>query len=178
MGDEKPPAPWEKQPGETQLEFSQFRYYRDMPQPRRILGVLHGSTAEKWEMASRCNWVSRTEQYDDHISNVAIAERERVVKEQAAAITEDHFRLLQGVREIAIRETSKWLNDVRTQDGQSLIKISDLVKVVDCAVKLDRLSLGETTENVGGGHQDLSMLSPEELLLARDLAKKACGQVE
>jgi hypothetical protein len=175
MSEEKP---WEKQPGETQLEFSQFRYYRDMPQPRRVLGVLHGSTADKWEMASRCEWVSRVEQYDDHISNVAIAERERVVKEQAASITEDHFRLLQGVREIAIRETAKWLADVRSQDGTSLFKISDLVKVVDCAVKLDRLTLGETTENVGGGHQDLSALSPEELILAHELAKKVGGQNE
>lgn len=175
MTEEKLPRPWEKQLDEPEESFVEFRYYRDMPQPRRVQGVLHGSTEQKWNWASQWHWVSRARQYDDHLSDLAVEERETAVREQAKAIGEDHLRLLQGMREFALRETAKWLEQARASGGTSLIKIGDLVRVVDCAVKLDRLTLGETTENVGTGHQDLSGLSVDELRQYHELAKKACG---
>jgi len=175
MSDPVPPVPWERQPGEPDICFTQFRYYRDMPLPRKILGVRDGSTADKWEWSSKWSWVSRATAYDDHISTLAIKEREETVKQQARDIGAEHMKILHGLREVLERETGKWMARLRTSENSTepTMKPNELLKLADTVIKLERLVQGETTENIGAPKTDLSALSPEELSQLLALYKKA-----
>lgn len=173
MADEKKVLPWERQEGEPDDAFNNFRYYRDMPMPRKVLGVMHGSTTDKWEWSSKWSWISRAKQYDDHISNLAIQEREETVRMAARDIQVEHLMILHGMRELLMREAGKWLRRSRETEGMSELRINELVKLTESVVKLERLALGETTENTQPVTRDLSKLSVEELYQLQELTEKA-----
>lgn len=169
------PLPWERQPGEPDDCFNAFRYYRDMPMPRQALRASPMvGTNTLWQWCNKWSWIARASQYDDHISDLAIAEREALVKQSARDIQVQHMGILQGARELLEREVAKYLAISREAKGPSLLKPAELSKLLDSVVKLDRLVRGETTENVAPT-EDLSNLSVDDLRVMRELKQKAKG---
>jgi hypothetical protein len=57
------------------------------------------------------------------------------------------------------------------------LSVSDIIKLADTAVKLERLSHGESTENLGTP-KNFRSLSDEELAAWRRLEAKVRGDVE
>lgn len=165
--------PWDRQTDEPDDAFKAFVNYREMPMPRRVLSASSmATTRELWEWSSRFLWASRVKQYDDHLSGLAIAERESLVKQGAHEVYEQQLIILAELRQLVQREGLKWLDYSRSMQGPSILKAADFRNLVETTIKLDRLVRGESTENLASGG-DMSKLTPDELWKLRELQKKA-----
>lgn len=179
--------PWEQMAGETVQQYEKFCAYRDMrytapagagelpkldlTRERSIRGLakklgLSRKTLEP--LSARFQWVERCEAYDLYIL--------RRLKEKGEAeilkMHENHATIASQLLKKALRGLMKLSDDD--------LDATDIVRMVDVGVKIERLSRGESTERqeIGGettvrhsgavtvtpGNRiDLSGLSDEEL---------------
>lgn len=162
---------WEKLPGENTNQYAKFCAYRDMAYQdgkrlnkrslRKLATQLNLSTARPLEtLSKKFDWVSRCEAYD-----LELDRRAREAQEMAIVkMREDHAAIASQM----IRKATKRLLTIPEEE----ISTSDIVRMVDVGVKIERLSRGEATENqhisgeINTHHQeslDLSKLSDEDL---------------
>lgn len=148
---------WEQMPGENIEQYMKFSAYRDMAyQPRTeakdvncpsafqrkkrslrtLAKELHLSSVRPLEILSvKFNWTARCEAYDLDIDRRARqAQEEAVIK-----MREDHALLAAQM----IRKATKRLLTIPEDE----ISASDIVRLADVGVKIERLSRGESTEN-------------------------------
>lgn len=173
---------WERQPGETANTFGYFVIYRDMRYPTANDGtaVMDGSVAYKrrslrkvaeitgvgYRQIMRHNvkghWQQRVEAYDAHVDRTVRGANEAAIRKMHA----EHALLAQQM----LRKATKRLLSI----PETEISAAELVRMVDVAVRVERLSRGESTENQTVTHNgeveikhdnglDLSGLSNEEL---------------
>lgn len=133
--------PWEKLPEETNRQYGAFCIYRDMGIGRSILKVAHewsagGHTSKLKEWSSKCHWVERASAYDEHIDEIKRARNEEAIIEMTAR----HANYSLQIQEKAIEA----LNLIKPEE----LKPNDLIKWLDIAVKIERLSRGVSTENI------------------------------
>lgn len=177
------PAIWERQAKESHQAFQAFSTYRDMPPPRSIRGVGQQlgksfTLMDRWSRVWR--WVNRADAYDSMIQDQAIEARIKAVQDMNVR----HVNLAVSAQTIAARRIQQLLR--QDPDGSfpelQRMSVQALATLMDTAVKLERLSRGETTENVG--HRDgvespsgphpltaLVLASPESIRLAAALAR-------
>lgn len=199
--DQKERELWEQQEGETSTAFSHFVVYRDMRYPKitKTAGdktttttVMDGTVpyekrslrkvaaalgmnfrtiarqSESWE------WVKRCEAYDAYVDRGIREANEAAIRK----MNQEHALLAQQM----IRKATRRL--LQIPDDQ--ISMAELVRMVDVAVKVERLSRGESTENQAVTHNgevevkkdtalDLSELSNEELDQFEQLLEKING---
>lgn len=179
--------PWEQMTGETVQQYEKFCAYRDMryiapasaedlprldiTRERSIRGLakklgLSRKTLEP--LSTRFRWVERCEAYDLYIL--------RRLKEKGEA---EILKMHENHAMIAAQMLKKALRRLLTMQEEE-IDASDMVRMVDVGVKIERLSRGESTERqeIGGettvrhsgavtvtpgSELDLSNLSDEEL---------------
>lgn len=162
------PAPWERQPTESEEAWLAFRAYRDMPPEQRIL---RRSAVKTVEVLSRWyrdhNWIDRCKAFDAHVDHVSIEERKRILEMASRDLAYDHAIMLADARELVSRELGKLVTVSRDTDMHGLLKPSEVIKLFDTTIKLDRLVRGQSTENIKE-EVDVSKLSLDE---ARELAR-------
>ncbi len=179
--------PWEQMTGETVQQYEKFCAYRDMryiapsgtgdlprldfTRERSIRGLARqlGLSRKTLEpLSARFQWVERCEAYDLYIL--------RRLKEKGEA---EILKMHENHAAIAAQMLKKAMRRLLTMQEEE-IAASDMVRMVDVGVKIERLSRGESTERqeIGGEttvrHSgevsvkpgiglDLSGLSDEEL---------------
>ena len=176
---DRPPKPWERQPGEQAAAFKAFAAYRDsgINGKRRSLqktaqsliksdGKPYSSgTLRVW--SQRNNWRARVDAFDE--------EQDREIREElrrgTAAMLKKHI----GVADAMIKQAYEAVKKI---DPEAMSP-KDIAVMVDVAAKLERISRGEATERTEGRQeiagevqaeavlkveaQDLSALTDEEL---------------
>ena len=179
--------PWEQMTGETVQQYEKFCAYRDMryiapsatgdlprldfTRERSIRGLARqlGLSRKTLEpLSARFQWVERCEAYDLYIL--------RRLKEKGEA---EILKMHENHAAIAAQMLKKAMRRLLTMQEEE-IAASDMVRMVDVGVKIERLSRGESTERqeIGGettvrhsgevsvkpgNGLDLSGLSDEEL---------------
>ena len=194
---------WEQQPGETGTLFAHFVFYRDMRYPKvtrkgkdgaqdTTEAVMDGTvpyvgrslrkTAEALGMNKRTianqsakwDWVRRCEAYDAYVDRMNREANEAAIRK----MKQEHALLAQQM----IRKATRRLLTMPEEE----IGAAELARMVDVAVKVERLSRGESTENRAVNHSgevevkqdaplDLSELSNEELDQFEKLLEKISG---
>lgn len=126
---------------ETEQAFEAFEGYLAMPPGRRSLRkacALAGRSPALYGDWSRTHrWVDRCEAYDRHMYLIAQASRERSVREMGTR----HARLARNI-------LSKAAVGLRNIDPSEL-SAGELAKLVEVAVKVERLSRGEASQVTG-----------------------------
>jgi hypothetical protein len=164
--------PWERQPYDTDESWPVFQAYRDQRAPRRGLLVFsRGRAVDPVKVAgwSRTHfWMQRAAEFDRHLDGIAVAEREAIIRQTSGEVTAEHRGILADLREVAMREANKLLAAVK-DSAMEVVKPRELTKLVEQVIRLERLTLGETTSNVGVEGLDFSHLGDGELdsMLAR-----------
>ena len=187
--------PWKRQKGETASEYEKFCAYRDMryitppgsksiPKLdltlRRSLAQLSKqvgiSRRKLGDLSSEHNWQSRVEAYDAYILDLRREKNEQEILD----MQERHATIASEM----IKKATRRLLEIQDTD----ISATDIVRLIDTGVKIERLSRGQSTENqnVTGSIEhdgavkvqvetepDLSHLSDEELEQLEALLEKA-----
>lgn len=130
-------APYERQEGETKKAFEAFTIYRDLGITRSIREVaqkLNKSVALIGRWSSKFNWVERAQAFDDEMDRKAILENEKkrkeMVKRHANAATMFQAKVVERLNTLKPEELSP----------------NDLIRWFTEAVKIERLSRGESTD--------------------------------
>ncbi len=189
MGKRKQPEPansWDRIPGETPREYQKFCAYRDMntadkPIRTRSMAKLAKEIEFSYDhlrkISVKNEWVSRCADYDAYLDEKAREQNEaEIIK-----MRKNHALLASQM----ISKAAKRLLTISEEE----ITATDIVRLVDVGVKIERLSRGESTENkqISGeakithqgevkvksqGDLNLSRLSDEELSEFEQLLEK------
>ena len=151
---------WEQQPGETANTFGYFTVYRDMRYPKAQDGtaIIDGSVPFQKRSLRKLaamvgvnfrniarhsengDWQKRVEAYDAHVDRTIREANEAAIVKMRT----EHALLAQQM----IRKATKRLLTI----PEDQISAAELVRMVDVAVKVERLSRGESTENQAVTH--------------------------
>ncbi len=134
---------WERMKGEGPRQYEHFAAYRDMkhltPTSSRSIRKLakeRGMARTTFEELSvKFNWVARCEAYDLYLTEKTRLQNEADIEE----MRKNHALLGSQM----IRKAAKRLLTIPEEE----ITASDIVRLVDAGVKIERLSRGESTEN-------------------------------
>lgn len=136
--------PWERQEGESSKAFFAFCLYRDLGLERSITKVAQKYNAERnlrglmGRWSKKWSWVKRVREYENHIDRVARAEHEADLKK----MTDRHLTLSMAMQ-------AKGAEKLKGLDGKTLSPRA-AITAITAGAKLERLSRGEVTEQVGG----------------------------
>jgi hypothetical protein len=165
---------WDRLTGESSKAYAHFCLYRDMGQGRslRKLAKDGNCTAkvrqlDRW--SSRWKWVERSQRYDDHLQ---YQDRLRQEKERKDMLTR-HGKIAVLGQNLVVKGIEKLLADV--EQGKRDLSASDASRLLDVAVKIERLSRGEPTEisELGGSNEHPVRLNIEAR--ARQAVEHALG---
>jgi len=166
--------PWDRQIGESSKAYSHYCIYRDMGVSRslRHMAGLPGCTSVRRQLnrwSSRWGWVERCQKYDDHLLH---QDRLRQEKERRDMVSR-HAKIAVLSQNLVVKGIEKLVAEV--EQGRRDLSASDASRLLDVAVKIERLSRGEPTEisELGGSEDRPLKLSIEER--ARQAVKKALG---
>jgi hypothetical protein len=169
---EAPPAPWERQPGESARAYGAFCLYRDAG-PRRSLRETcrryYGNTTSVRRLSiwsSRWRWPERCRAWDDHLDGLARQEQARQRKE----MVELHARAARALVDRAA--------EAAALVAPSDLKPADVIKWLVEAAKLERLSRGEPEtiqEQRGEAHVTIDVFQQVEQYAAVLQARREQG---
>jgi hypothetical protein len=131
------PEAWERQKGESRKAYEAFRVYRDMGAARSLAKVaekLGKSTTLLSRWSAKHDWVERCRKYDEYM------EREYLLQQ-----AEERRKMAERHAKQAMMFQNKILERMRSLDPRELSP-NDLIRWFDIAVKIERLSRGESTE--------------------------------
>ncbi len=158
---------WEKQQGEPDSAFQAFAEYRDQRAPRRLRQPMAQMSAWYREYS----WPERVALWDMHLDDIRRAEKEALVKQDARAVAIEHMSMGKDLRDLFMLECGKFLKACQESEMPMVTKVSDITKLADMAVKIDRLIRDQATERVENT-SDLSTLSLEDLKTLRSIVAK------
>ena len=151
--------------------------YRDMG-PMRSLRQMASVPActsvvrqlNRW--SSKCRWVERCQAYDDYLEHQRRLQQEKERRE----MNDRHAKIAILGQNVAVKGIENLLAKVQT--GQQDLGPSELARLVDVSVKVERLARGESTDihesvGPGGGPVKLSIESVEQK--AREAIEKSLG---
>lgn len=128
---------YERQEGESKQAYEAFTVYRNLGITRSLKEVAnqlgkHRSLIERWSKNN--NWVDRAQVFDDEMDRRAILQNEQERKEMIIKHTEIARRMLEKVK-IAVEALNP-----------ETLTANEIVKLFEIAVKIERLSRGESTD--------------------------------
>lgn len=146
---------WDRQLGESALQYFKFCRYRDMKYTAQDGTKLDGIQApfgkrsirglaqqlglktfqELGRLSSHFNWAERCEAYDIDIENQAREQAQQAILK----MRKNHADL---AAQLIIKATRRLLTMPEEE-----ISAADLIRLTDIGVKIERLSRGESTEN-------------------------------
>jgi len=128
---------YERQEGESKQAFEGFTVYRNLGLTRNLkdvgekLGKSH-SLIKRW--SSQHNWVERAQAFDEEMDKRAVLEnaqlRKQMIKEHAEVSRELLLKVKDAVEHIKAETLSPY----------------EIAKLLEIAVKVERLSRGESTD--------------------------------
>jgi hypothetical protein len=130
-------APYERQDGESKQAFEGFVVYRSLGLTRNLrdvgrkIGKNH-SLIKRW--SSQHNWVERAQAFDNEMDKRAILENAQLRKQMVKDHAEVSRQLLQKVK-VAIEHIKP-----------ETLSPYEIAKLLEIAVKIERLSRGESTD--------------------------------
>jgi len=130
---------WERFERETRKAYDAFCKYREMGKGRSYAKIeekfgLNRCSVERW--GKTWKWVERVDQWDRHMDKIL----EKRLRDDAIDMRERHTKQAMAMQ-------SKVINRLNTLNEAELT-VPDLLKMFDVSVKVERLSRGESTENV------------------------------
>lgn len=169
--------PWARQDQESDLSWKGFTFYRDATRPRSLAEASRYLRIPQHELITLANdneWKARVLAYDRFVDDHLVAERLEMISQDDAARTSDQLRLMANAREVCAREIMKLLLASKENEGP-MMRVADVIKMTDMAVKLERLLRGQATEILQAGvtPPNLDNLSLEELQAMRASLDKA-----
>jgi len=116
------------------------------------MAAVPGCTSVRRQLSrwsSRWGWVERSQRYDDHLQ---FQDRLRQEKERKDMLTR-HGKIAVLGQNLVVKGIEKLLADV--EQGKRDLSASDASRLLDVAVKIERLSRGEPTEisELGGSDE-------------------------
>jgi hypothetical protein len=136
---EETTPPWERQPGETKKSWEAFAIYRDMLSDRTLRKTaqqLNKNLTTIADWSKKFEWVSRVEKYDSYLDKETRKKREKEIVD----MKDRHAKLATAM----LAKAAKALQAIPDDE----IKPQDVARMIEVGSKLERLSRGETTENV------------------------------
>ena len=137
---------WERKAGESSKAYGHFCFYRDAGKERSLRKLAADAKAtsklrqlQHW--SARWNWVERCEKYDDYLE---YQDRSRQEKERRQ-MHERHAEISVLGQNIVVRELESLL--AKAQGGGSQMTPSDVARLIDVTVKVERLARGEPTDS-------------------------------
>jgi len=136
--------PWDRIPGETATEYAKFCKFRDMnttdktPKERTIAKLaqeLNFSYDRLRRISAKNKWMDRTAEYDSYLDSIIREKNE----EEIVKMRKNHALIASQM----IKKATQRLLTMAEDD----IAASDVVRLIDVGVKIERLSRGEATEN-------------------------------
>jgi hypothetical protein len=172
MNDER--RSWDRQRSESSKAYAHFCLYRDMGVSRslRQMAGIPGCTSVRRQLnrwSSRWRWVERCQKYDEYLLH---QDRLRQEKERRDMVSR-HAKIAVLSQNLVVKGIEKVVAEV--ERGKRDLSASDASRLLDVAVKIERLSRGEPTEisELGGSEERPLKLSIEER--ARQAVKRALG---
>src|SRR5712692_10801305 len=180
MSDEEK-HPWDRLPGESSKAYHHFCLYRGMAIGRslRQMANLSGCTSLRRQLnrwSSRWRWVERCGQYDDYLELQVRLQQEKERRE----MYKRHAKIAMLGQNILVKGMEELL--ARVQNGEHNLAPSELARLMEVSVKVERLARGESTDiheavGPGGGpvklEQQITIRSIEEK--ARQAIKESLG---
>lgn len=163
--------PWHRQAQEPEDAWHAFQAYRDQLGPRSIPRV-GGAIQKLYDWANAYAWRERVKAFDSHVEAVRDEEREALLREETRDTTAQRLQILASAKSLAQRELAK-LDRLSQESGEmpGPFTLAQITRLVDVAVKLDRLERGQSTEHIEAD-LDFSKLTPEERAAYREILKK------
>jgi hypothetical protein len=165
---------WDRLTGESSKAYKHFCLYRDMGPERSLsrMASVPECTSVRRQLnrwSSRWRWVERCQSYDDHLQ---LQDRLRHEKERKDMLTR-HGKIAVLGQNLVVKGIEKLLADV--EQGKRDLSASDASRLLDVAVKIERLSRGEPTEisELGGSDNHPIKVSVEDR--ARQAVERALG---
>ena len=165
---------WDRQPGESSKAYAHFCLYRDMGQERSLRKLAGDAkciskVAQLRRWSPKWRWVERSQKYDDHLLH---QERLRQEKERREMVSR-HAKIAVLGQNLVVKGIEKLVADV--EQGKRDLSASDASRLLDVAVKIERLSRGEPTEisELGGSDEHPVRVNIEDR--ARQAVERALG---
>jgi chromatin segregation and condensation protein Rec8/ScpA/Scc1 (kleisin family) len=156
---------WDRQPGESTKAYAHFCLYRDMGQVRSLRKLVEDTNciskiAQLQRWSAKWRWVTRGEKYDDHLE---LQDRMQQEKERRE-MHKRHAKIAVLGQNVVVKGIEKLLADL--EQGNRKPTASDLGRLLDVAVKVERLARGEPSDSheVAGPDHGPVKLSLEETL--------------
>lgn len=159
------PQPWEQLKQESDLHYSYFTTYKDIPKPTRTVKKATEILNDNGKMighdhllnvSAKYNWQGRVSAWDKHMSQIAISSKEMNVQK----MNDKHFNVGKECIESLMDDLNDpAINDVPI-DKRAYVKQA-LIRGMEGAVRIQRLALGESTSNtkqVNEGINNLMMV--------------------
>lgn len=157
---------WDRLPRETSRGFELFCAYRDMGIERSLRKLKQGTAGAPnvnrlKRLSTRWNWVERCRAYDDYLEHQDRLNQEKERRE----MHKRHAKIAVLGQNIAVKGLEKLLTRVQGED--QAVAPSDLTRLLDTSVKVERLSRGEPTEShavsgPSGGPVEFANMSDNE----------------
>ena len=127
------------------------------------------SVARLKVLSRKWNWVERCQEYDDHLERQARRDQEKERRE----MMKRHAKLAVLSQNVVVKGIEKLLGEI--EQGNRSPTASDLGRLLDVAVRVERLSRGEPTEisELGGSNERPVRVSIEDR--ARQAVERALG---
>lgn len=169
---------WDRQDAESEQSWKGFQAYRDGSRPRQLEDVARTLRIPLHKIIDLCNqneWRQRVLEFDRWIDDNLQEQHLAVLQENQRDVTIRHLKLIRTAAELAASDLSKLLATSKESEQPAVNKPADLIKLMEAAVKLDRLERGQATEILQAGAPvlDLSDFTPDELRAFEYLAAKA-----
>ena len=144
MAKDKNIEPWERQDGETPKQFQAFVIYRDLGEERTLLKVSKElgkskTLMDRWSSAN--SWVERAAAWDREQDRLARQEQIKDIKK----MRKRHADTAKSMMALAVKGISKMIDPI-TKELREDLKPNDIARLVEVASKLERISMGDTSE--------------------------------
>lgn len=177
---------WEQMPDETESAFELFAMYRDLGRGRTYFAAYNlwlekrgkkkvtrtNAVSSLYGVYSRkYNWDERCLAYDRFIDRHVVEQRIADVR----SMTKRHAQLAMNMQGLV----AKRMQDMIEKDAWSELGVKDIPRWLEIAVKIERLSRGEATEQVASSSAtpvsqlDLSKLSDDDFAALRQISERA-----
>ncbi len=157
---------YERQKLETDKEWYCFTCYRDLGyarSPRRVAMHLNLSSTEIGQMAERWRWTERIYEWDLETDRT----KRTLIINNIEAMRERHKHLSQRILRFSAEQIEKYIVAF-SKEEMPMVKIPDLVRLIDAAAKLERSTYGEPdlVVKVKGDRENMRELFEDQAALA------------
>jgi hypothetical protein len=165
------PAAWERRRNEPEKAWVAFKLYRDLGAGDRSIRRVAQDTGKcettLREWANEFHWAERAEEFDRYLDRQDQAYIEEVRK---AAISQ-RMQAAGLMIDVAVAQLRRWVNDAAMGISPK-ISPSDAARLVETGTKIQRLEMGESTENIGVNARVTTLAEADLIDRAREILER------